>query len=300
MKIVVGHLFPDYLNIYADRGNIAVLERRAAWRGHELEVRALGPGDELQAGRARPLLHRRRPGPGAGADRACPGGNGRRAEGGGRGRSRGFGRLRRIPALRALLPRPERRRAAGCGPLASPHRCRGAPDDRRRAARVRAPARATADAGGFREPCRPDVPRRGRRAARPRARRVRQRRRERLRGVPGRAGDRHVPARPAPAPQPVAGRLAARAGARPSQRRSARSWTRSRTSSRPRRTRCPPSRARVSRRPLLREPRGRRGRPLGLPASSAGGSAGSVGAARPRRARRDRTAGGRARRHPAR
>ncbi len=44
MKIVVGHLFPDYLNIYADRGNIAVLARRAAWRGHELEVRALGAG----------------------------------------------------------------------------------------------------------------------------------------------------------------------------------------------------------------------------------------------------------------
>ena len=50
MKIVVGHLFPDYLNIYADRGNIAVLERRAAWRGHELEVRALEHGDKLQAG----------------------------------------------------------------------------------------------------------------------------------------------------------------------------------------------------------------------------------------------------------
>jgi len=44
VKIVVGHLFPDYLNIYADRGNIAVLARRAAWRGHELEVRALGAG----------------------------------------------------------------------------------------------------------------------------------------------------------------------------------------------------------------------------------------------------------------
>src|SRR2546423_2595435 len=42
MKLVVGHLFPDYLNIYADRGNIAVLARRAAWRGHELEVRPLG------------------------------------------------------------------------------------------------------------------------------------------------------------------------------------------------------------------------------------------------------------------
>jgi len=50
VKIAVGHLFPDYLNIYADRGNMAVLGRRAAWRGHELEVRALGAGDELRPG----------------------------------------------------------------------------------------------------------------------------------------------------------------------------------------------------------------------------------------------------------
>jgi lipid II isoglutaminyl synthase (glutamine-hydrolysing) len=50
MRIVVGHLFPDYLNIYADRGNMAVLARRAAWRGHELEVRPLGPGDFVQPG----------------------------------------------------------------------------------------------------------------------------------------------------------------------------------------------------------------------------------------------------------
>jgi CobQ-like glutamine amidotransferase family enzyme len=46
MRIVVGHLYPDYLNIYADRGNMAVLARRAAWRGHELEVRAISVGDE--------------------------------------------------------------------------------------------------------------------------------------------------------------------------------------------------------------------------------------------------------------
>ncbi|HEX6490800.1 MAG TPA: hypothetical protein VF002_05455 [Gaiellaceae bacterium] len=49
-RIVVGHLFPDYLNIYADRGNIAVLARRAAWRGYELDVRPLGAGAELQPG----------------------------------------------------------------------------------------------------------------------------------------------------------------------------------------------------------------------------------------------------------
>jgi CobQ-like glutamine amidotransferase family enzyme len=47
VKIRVGHLYPDYLNIYADRGNIAVLARRASLRGHELEVRAVGLGDAL-------------------------------------------------------------------------------------------------------------------------------------------------------------------------------------------------------------------------------------------------------------
>ena len=50
MRIVVGHLYPDYLNIYADRGNIAVLSRRAAWRGHELEVRSVSVGDALDPG----------------------------------------------------------------------------------------------------------------------------------------------------------------------------------------------------------------------------------------------------------
>ena len=47
MRIRVGHLYPDYLNIYADRGNIAVLARRAALRGHELQVRAIGIGESL-------------------------------------------------------------------------------------------------------------------------------------------------------------------------------------------------------------------------------------------------------------
>jgi lipid II isoglutaminyl synthase (glutamine-hydrolysing) len=50
MIIRVGHLYPDYLNIYADRGNIAVLARRAAWRGHDLEVRPIGVGDVLRPG----------------------------------------------------------------------------------------------------------------------------------------------------------------------------------------------------------------------------------------------------------
>jgi CobQ-like glutamine amidotransferase family enzyme len=46
-RIVVGHLYPGYLNIYADRGNIAVLSARAAWRGVELDVRTVEPGEPL-------------------------------------------------------------------------------------------------------------------------------------------------------------------------------------------------------------------------------------------------------------
>ena len=47
MRIRVGHLYPDYLNIYADRGNIAVLAQRARARGHELEVEAVSMGDPI-------------------------------------------------------------------------------------------------------------------------------------------------------------------------------------------------------------------------------------------------------------
>jgi CobQ-like glutamine amidotransferase family enzyme len=56
VKIRVGHLYPDYLNIYADRGNIAVFSRRAALRGHELEVTSISVGDEVRPG-AHDLLY---------------------------------------------------------------------------------------------------------------------------------------------------------------------------------------------------------------------------------------------------
>jgi CobQ-like glutamine amidotransferase family enzyme len=50
VNIRVAHLYPDYLNIYADRGNIAVLAQRAARRGHTLDVTALGMGDAVVPG----------------------------------------------------------------------------------------------------------------------------------------------------------------------------------------------------------------------------------------------------------
>jgi hypothetical protein len=50
VRIRVGHLYPDYLNIYADRGNIAVLSQRARERGHDLDVRPISMRDPVPAG----------------------------------------------------------------------------------------------------------------------------------------------------------------------------------------------------------------------------------------------------------
>ena len=70
MKIRVGHLYPDYLNIYADRGNIAVLAERAARAA--TSSRSTPIGSATRPGRDRPLLRRRRPGSRAGARRRRP------------------------------------------------------------------------------------------------------------------------------------------------------------------------------------------------------------------------------------
>jgi len=44
------HLYPGQMNIYADRGNIAVLARRLEWRGMRLEVSEAGLGDRIEPG----------------------------------------------------------------------------------------------------------------------------------------------------------------------------------------------------------------------------------------------------------
>ena len=43
-------LYPEHMNIYADRGNIAVLERRCRWRGIDFELARAGPGDAVDPG----------------------------------------------------------------------------------------------------------------------------------------------------------------------------------------------------------------------------------------------------------
>ena len=42
-------LYPDLMNIYADRGNLIVLERRCAWRGIGFQLSASGLGERLDA-----------------------------------------------------------------------------------------------------------------------------------------------------------------------------------------------------------------------------------------------------------
>lgn len=38
MKLTIGHLYPDLLNLYGDRGNIMCIQKRLQWRGIEAEV----------------------------------------------------------------------------------------------------------------------------------------------------------------------------------------------------------------------------------------------------------------------
>lgn len=46
-ELRVCALYPDLMNIYADRGNLLLLERRCRWRGLGFSVQAAGLGDEL-------------------------------------------------------------------------------------------------------------------------------------------------------------------------------------------------------------------------------------------------------------
>ncbi|HEX4107784.1 MAG TPA: glutamine amidotransferase [Solirubrobacteraceae bacterium] len=46
-RLRVCALYPDLMNIYADRGNLLVLERRCAWRGLGFEVTAAGLGEPV-------------------------------------------------------------------------------------------------------------------------------------------------------------------------------------------------------------------------------------------------------------
>ena len=47
MKLTIGHLYPDLLNLYGDRGNIQCFRKRLEWRGLEAEVIPFLSGDKI-------------------------------------------------------------------------------------------------------------------------------------------------------------------------------------------------------------------------------------------------------------
>lgn len=47
MKITIGHLYPDLLNLYGDRGNIQCMMKRCQWRGIEAETICFENDDEI-------------------------------------------------------------------------------------------------------------------------------------------------------------------------------------------------------------------------------------------------------------
>ena len=47
MKLTIGHLYPDLLNLYGDRGNIQCLMKRCQWRGIEAETIAYEMNDRI-------------------------------------------------------------------------------------------------------------------------------------------------------------------------------------------------------------------------------------------------------------
>jgi CobQ-like glutamine amidotransferase family enzyme len=44
----IGHLYPDVMNLYGDRGNIIALVQRARWRGFDVEVVPISLGDPFR------------------------------------------------------------------------------------------------------------------------------------------------------------------------------------------------------------------------------------------------------------
>ena len=47
MNLKIAHLYPELLNLYGDRGNIISLQKRAEWRGIDVEVKEYRLSDEI-------------------------------------------------------------------------------------------------------------------------------------------------------------------------------------------------------------------------------------------------------------
>ena len=56
MKLTIGHLYPNLLNLYGDRGNVMCLQKRLQWRGIEGEIISLAGGSTIDFERMDILL----------------------------------------------------------------------------------------------------------------------------------------------------------------------------------------------------------------------------------------------------
>ncbi len=48
MELIIGHLYPDLLNIYSDMGNIICLSQRCHWRGIKVTIKAISLKQKLE------------------------------------------------------------------------------------------------------------------------------------------------------------------------------------------------------------------------------------------------------------
>lgn len=47
MKLTLGHLYPDLLNLYGDRGNIISIKKRCEWRNIDIEIKQFKLNDDI-------------------------------------------------------------------------------------------------------------------------------------------------------------------------------------------------------------------------------------------------------------
>ncbi len=117
--ITIVPVYPTLLSIYADRGNVRVLEQRCAWRGIDYRVQPLALGADLDPGSADIILL----GGGQDRDQVLVAGGADPAD--------------------AVDPRGDRRRRAACSPSAAATSCSATATAATRATTSPAPAWST-------------------------------------------------------------------------------------------------------------------------------------------------------------
>ena len=56
MRLTIGHLYPELLNLYGDRGNVTCMQKRLQWRGIEGETALYAGGSRIDLDKTDILL----------------------------------------------------------------------------------------------------------------------------------------------------------------------------------------------------------------------------------------------------